>query len=285
MNVIEHLVEIVSAMTALGVPHLVMGGHAVRYYGFSRDTTDHDLCIPPAVGIHLIELLSHASLFASAPLAEALTWRGDDFRRFVIGRLPDGKEELLEFWLRNHLLDDFESLYQRREAGDYGGVKVQFLSLPDLIRSKETERENDWQDISFLEEVLDQRNLAAAKAGADAVTALSSLRSVRGLELAMNSGLLTDQVKAESALRATRAPITQAFLLPFAPEVEVELPPNELLPIPFRQHLRLVEPLSVRHLALVEAIRLRYKRAKQEIDRKEKDEHRRKRETKHETNL
>lgn len=285
MNVVENLVKIVSALAELGIPHLVMGGHAVRYYGFSRETTDHDLCIPPAVGQNLIELLSHTSLFVSAPPAEAPTWRGDDFRRFVLGRLPDGKEELLEFWLRNHLLDDFESLYQRRELGNYGGVKVPFLSLPDLIRSKETERENDWQDISFLEEVLDQRNLAAAKAGASAVAALSSLRSNRGLELAMSAGLLTDRAKAESALRAAHTPITQAFLIPFAPEVETELPANELLPTPFRQHLRLVDALSARHLALVEAVRLRYKRAKQEIDRKEKDEHRKKRETKHETNL
>lgn len=96
---------------------------------------------------------------------------------------------------------------------------------------------------------------------------------------------LIEQVKVESALRAALTPITHAFLIPFAPEVEAELSANELLPIPFRQHLKLVDPLSARHLALVEAVRLRYKRAKQEIDRKEKDEHRRMRETKHETNL
>jgi hypothetical protein len=280
MNVVEHLAGIVSALSALQIPHLVMGGHAVRYYGFSRETTDHDLCIPPEVGQNLSELLSKTSLFVTAPLAEAPTWRGDDFRRFVIGRLPDGKEELLEFWLRNHLLDDFQSLYQRREEGVYGGVRVSFLSLPDLIRSKETERENDWQDISFLEEILDQRNLAAGTSGGNVASALSSLRSVRGLELAVSAGLLADQANAETALRAAENPITQAFLLPFAPRLETELPANEILPPPFRQRLKLVDPLSARHLALVEAVRLRYKRARQELDRKEKDEHRKKRETK-----
>ncbi len=280
MNVVQHLAEIVSALAELQIPHLVMGGHAVRYYGFSRETTDHDLCIPPEIGQNLSELLSKTSLFVSAPPAEAPTWRGEDFRRFVIGRLPDGKEELLEFWLRNHLLDDFQSLYQRREEGVYGGVKVSFLSLPDLIRSKETERENDWQDISFLEEILDQRNLAAIKSGGSVAAALSSLRSVRGLELAVSAGLLTDSANAEAALRAAGNPITQAFLLPFAPTLEPELPANELFPPPFRQHLKLTDPLSARHLAMVEAVRLRYKRTMQEIDRKEKDEHRKKRETK-----
>lgn len=280
MNVVQHLAEIVSALAELQIPHLVMGGHAVRYYGFSRETTDHDLCIPLEIGQNLSELLSKTSLFVSAPPAEAPTWRGEDFRRFVIGRLPDGKEELLEFWLRNHLLDDFQGLYQRREEGVYGGVKVPFLSLPDLIRSKETERENDWQDISFLEETLDQRNLAAIKSGGSMVAALSALRSVRGLELAVSAGLLTDSANAEAALIAAGNPITQAFLLPFAPMLESELPANELLPPPFRQHLKLTDPLIARHLAMVEAVRLRYKRAMQEIDRKEKDEHRKKRETK-----
>ncbi|MGH9799326.1 MAG: hypothetical protein ACRD82_03100, partial [Blastocatellia bacterium] len=98
MNVIAHLAEIVSALNALQIPHLVMGGHAVRYYGFSRETNDHDLCIPPEVGQNLAELLSKTSLFVSVPPTEAPTWRGEDFRRFVLGRLPDGKEELLEFW-------------------------------------------------------------------------------------------------------------------------------------------------------------------------------------------
>jgi hypothetical protein len=58
MNVVEHLAEIVSALNALQIPHLVMGGHAVRYYGFSRETNDHDLCIPAEAGQNLAELLS-----------------------------------------------------------------------------------------------------------------------------------------------------------------------------------------------------------------------------------
>jgi hypothetical protein len=197
---------------------------------------------------------------------------GADFRRFVLGSLPDGKEELLEFWLRNHLLDDFDSLYQRREAGLYGGRKIAFLSLPDLIRSKETERENDWQDISFLEEILDRRNLAAAKASGDVIAALSHLRSVRGLESARAAGFLADQQQTAAALKAAPNPITQAFLLPFAPQAESELPPSDIFPAAFRKHLAVVEPCSARHLALVEAVRLRYKRDRQEFDREEKNE-------------
>lgn len=270
MNVVEHLTEIVSALSALQVPHLVMGGHAVRYYGFNRETTDHDLHVPAVVGEHLTEILSQTKLFVANPPLEAVTWRGEDFRRFVLGLLPDGKEELLEFWIRNHLLDDFEKLYERREEGQYGGIRVSFLSLPDLIRSKETERENDWQDILFLEEILDQRNMTAAKRGGDVIGALSAIRSVRGIELAVAEGLLGNQEIVEAALKGAVNPMTQAFLLPFAPQVEPQIAANDCIPVPFRRHLTQDIPLSSRHLAFVEAIRLRYKRARQEVDREEK---------------
>ena len=275
MNIVEHLAQITSALDELQVPHLVMGGHAVRYYGFNRETTDHDLHIPATFGRHLSDLLGKTSLFVSAPPAETITWRGaEDFQRFVIGVLPDGKEELLEFWLHNHLLDDFDSLYKRREAGLYGGRNISFLSLPDLIRSKETERENDWQDISFLEEVLDQRNLAQINTESDIIAALASMRSVRGLETAVKKGFFANPLNGATALKVAPNAITQAFLLPFHPPSASELPANDLLPVPFRKHLTLTEPCSSRHLAFVEAVRLRYKRSRQALDHRDKEEHR-----------
>jgi hypothetical protein len=274
MTVIARLTEIVAALTDLQLPYLVMGGQAVGYYGFQRETTDHDFYLPATAGAHLTEMLSRTVLFAGGLPVEAITWRGADFRRFVLGRLPDGKEELLEFWLHNHLLADFDTLWRRREEDWYAGCKMSFLALPDLIRCKETERKNDWQDISFLEEILDQRRLANLQSGGNAVAALAQLRSVRGLALAVSAGLLTDQQTAAQALRAAANPISQAFLLPFAPQVEPELPLDELFPAAFRKHLTQVAPSSSRHLAFVEAVRLRYKRAMQELDRREKEERR-----------
>lgn len=58
MTIVERLIEIVSALDELRIPHLVMGGHAVRYYGFNRETTDYDLHIPAEAGQNLRELLS-----------------------------------------------------------------------------------------------------------------------------------------------------------------------------------------------------------------------------------
>lgn len=62
MNIVEHLNQITSALDELDVSYLVMGGHAVRYYGFRRETTDHDLYIPAEIGRNLSELLSRTAL-------------------------------------------------------------------------------------------------------------------------------------------------------------------------------------------------------------------------------
>src|SRR5947209_20427458 len=137
-----------------------MGGHAIRFYGVDRNTVDFDLHLAPDCWRDLPHKLSQTSLFVGKALIEGPTWRPNAFRRFQIGTLPSGREEWLEFWRENHLLAPFAELFARREQGMYGGRTLAFLSLPDLIRSKETERETDWQDIAFLEEFPDARLLS-----------------------------------------------------------------------------------------------------------------------------
>ena len=50
MNVVAHLAQITAALAELHLPHLVMGGQAVRYDGFNRETTDHDLHLAAGSG-------------------------------------------------------------------------------------------------------------------------------------------------------------------------------------------------------------------------------------------
>ena len=47
MNAALRLAEIVTALEQVGVTVLVMGGHAVRYYGIDRNTIDYDLPLSP----------------------------------------------------------------------------------------------------------------------------------------------------------------------------------------------------------------------------------------------
>jgi hypothetical protein len=147
------LLEITDALVEAGLRFLVMGGHAVRYYGVDRNTFDFDFHLSAEDAAGMAGRLCRTRLFAGSMLSEVPGWRRTDFQRFQIGVLPSGREEWLEFWFRNHLLPPFEQLYQRRELAEIDGRRVPMLALPDLIRSKETERDDDWLDVRLLEEI------------------------------------------------------------------------------------------------------------------------------------
>jgi hypothetical protein len=269
------LAEIVTALEVVDISCLIMGGHAVRYYGLERNTVDFDLHLAPECWPDLPDRLRRSPLLARLPVVEGPTWRPRDFRRFRIGQLPDGREEWLEFWRENHLLPPYAELQARCERGRYGGRTMPFLALPDLIRSKETERQSDWQDIAVLEEFLDARSLAgAAQSAAALVPALAELRSRRGFETAWQRGHFADRETARQALTQTRLSITQAFLLPFAADCNLQTPAVPIEPV-VEQRLRAVAAGSPLHLALVEVVRRQYKAARQHRDRADKEATRR----------
>jgi len=148
---------------------------------------------------------------------------------------------------------------------------LSILSLSDLIRSKETEREGDWADVSLLEEIQDARRLAQAAVKTEPALALRGLRSRRGFERALGLGLMNDQKALEQSVRQCERPVPFAFLLPFIREAEqpasLRLPVDEAyLPL-----LRTVEPGGPKHAALVEVVRRAYKRWAMEVDRRDNE--------------
>jgi hypothetical protein len=185
--------------------------------------------------------------------------------------LPDGRDEWLEFWRTNHLLPPFADLYGRREEGTYGSRALAFLSLSDLIRSKETERETDWQDVASLEEIHDSRLLHQVTA--DTITLdqmLGGLRSRRGLESSLQRGYLKDPTVVREALLLTQLSITQAILLPCGgadPAYPLSTVPMEPVVV---NRLQTVAPASPLHLALIEVVRRQYKLAMQNADAADK---------------
>lgn len=267
----ERLAEIVTALESVGLSCLVMGGHAVRFYGFQRNTVDFALHLAPDRWADLPDLIGGTAICSTGPIVEGDSWRPHAFRRFQIGRLADGREEWLEFWRENHLLPSFADLDARRETGDYGGRSLSFLSLPDLIRSKETERVSDWQDVDVLEGFLDARRLAQVKNGSlDGTTALAQLRSRIGLEGALRAGLIGDPNLMADALGRTAHPVTQALLLPYSPTAIVPDATPAIEPVVVNR-LRTAVPVSRFHLTLVEAVRRQYRAFRQAIDRRDKE--------------
>lgn len=262
--------EVFSQLEGVGISCVVMGGHAVRFYGLARNTNDVDLHISADQWDDLSARLARMSLFGSQAVREGPSWRPNAFRRFQIGTLPDGREEWLEFWRQNHLLAPHDELRARAERGLYGGREVAFLGLADLIRSKETERDTDWQDVAVLEQLLDARLLAGVRAGSvSANEALASLRSQTGLLGYLEAGYLTAP-NAGAALPRTKNPVTQTLLIPFAPDAPVPPPVTPIEPVVLAR-LRTTAPASPLHLALVEVVRRRYIAFCKDADRRDKE--------------
>jgi hypothetical protein len=267
----ERLAAIVTALEAAGVACLIMGGHAVRHYGLQRHTNDFDLTLAPEGWGDLPDRLARSGLFAGGAPAEGVSWRPGAFRRFLVGTLPGGQEEWLEFWKENHLLDPFPELFARREVAPYGGRELPFLGLGDLIRSKETERAKDWDDVSYLEEIQDARLHARCASGNLSLTdALLQLRSRRGFDTYLAENRLDDRAAVAAALGRTINPITQAFLRPLAPGAAAARLVVSIEPAVERK-LRSVAPGSPLHRSLVEVVRRQYKVFCQERDRTDKE--------------
>ncbi len=266
----ERLAEVVGALERVGVACLVLGGHAVRFYGHARNTDDFDLQVAADAWDDLPDRLGRSALLAGQPVVEGPSWRAGAFRRFRIGALSDGRDEWLECWKTNHLLPPYAELFPRAEQGVYGGREVGFLGLEDLIRSKETERDKDWRDVTVLEQVLDARLLARAKAGGVSLAeALTSLRSRAGFENYLAEGFLDDTTAVASALGRTRSPVTQSYLIPFAPRAAVSSPVCPVEPVVW-ERLKGVASGSPLHHSLVEIIRRRYILFRKEVDKADK---------------
>jgi hypothetical protein len=270
LNPEERLASILAALESAGLVCLIMGGHAVRHYGLQRHTNDFVLTLAPQGWGDLPDRLVRSGLFPGGVLVEGDGWRPGAFRRFRIGTLAEGQDEWLEFWLKNHLLDPFPDLFSRREMATYGGRELPFLSLQDLLRSKETERAKDWDDVAYLEEVQDARFLARCIAGdVGIVDALAQIRSRRGFDTYLAAIRLSDAAAVHEALRQTSNPITQAFLLPSAPDAVLPCPVVAIEPIVERK-LRAIAPASPLHRSVVEIVRRQYKLFCQERDRADK---------------
>jgi hypothetical protein len=267
----ERLAAIYPALESVGLSCLIMGGHAVRFYGLQRYTNDFDLTLAPDGWDDLADRLARTGLFPDTGPVEGSSWRPGAFRRFLLGDRADGQEEWLEFWRGNHLLAPFAELLARREAGAYGGRQLTFLSLPDLIRSKETERAKDWDDVSYLEEFLDARLHARCLAGTLAIAdTLAQVRSRRGFDTYLAENRFADVEAIRTALERTTNPITQAFLLPWAPTTVTAPPVVPIEPVVERK-LRSVAPASSLHRSLVEVVRRQYKVFCQDRDRSDKE--------------
>lgn len=139
--------EMLQLLKSNEVRFLVVGAYAMGVYGYPRATGDMDIWIL-ASGENSQKVLNALKDFG-APLAEIdeTTFTGRNIV-FQIGVAPRRIDIITS-------IDgvEFEQAWQRRVETDIDGLKVPFISKPDLIKNKEsTGRDKDILDAKILRE-------------------------------------------------------------------------------------------------------------------------------------
>jgi predicted nucleotidyltransferase len=137
--------ELLNALNSAKVKFLVVGGYAVNFHGYHRNTADIDIwiAVDPHNAKRVSEALQRFGFPAKSVPPEEFQQRGNISR---FGRPP----------LRVDILTDpsdldFEECYKRRKVATLEGVKVPFISLEDLKRNKKAAgRTKDRADLENL---------------------------------------------------------------------------------------------------------------------------------------
>ena len=139
--------EFLTCLSEAGVEYLVVGGHAVAYYGYVRPTRDLDIWV--AVNQRNAERLVQAvkSFFAGAELPGlSPEWFLDTENVTRFGAVPN----LIEI-LPKVSGGEFAMAYARKVTADVDGQQVNLICLDDLIANKQASaRLKDLADVEQL---------------------------------------------------------------------------------------------------------------------------------------
>ncbi|MEW6512172.1 MAG: hypothetical protein AB1428_14570 [Bacteroidota bacterium] len=134
---------------------LLIGGQACIFYGAAEFSRDADIALLASdENLHrlrnaLREL--NAAPIAVPPLAPEYLLRGHAVH-FRCAH-PDAAGVRIDLIARMRGVDPFEDLWGRRTTVEVGpGESYDVISLPDLVRSKKTQRDKDWPMIRRLVE-------------------------------------------------------------------------------------------------------------------------------------
>jgi hypothetical protein len=151
------------------IRYLLVGGYAVRYYGYARKTSALDIWIPTdsANAAKVCDLCREVFDMPDLPVEPLTTsWRMVNLTfapshaailHPIIGTKPAMLAELVGSRMAVKILTiqsgvDFESCYAARVLADAGGVPVSIVSLPHLkiIKGAVSERAKDQDDLEHL---------------------------------------------------------------------------------------------------------------------------------------
>jgi hypothetical protein len=141
------ILKVLSTLGSRRVRYLLIGGQACVFYGgaeFSRDTDIAVLAEPDNLG-RLSSALEElqAECIAVPPFEPEYLARGHAIHFRC--QHPDARGMRIDVISVMRGVAPFDQLWQRRTTAELGaGTQVEIVSLPDLVRSKKTQRDKDW---------------------------------------------------------------------------------------------------------------------------------------------
>ncbi len=135
--------ELLRLLNSAGVRFMVLGGYAVNFHGYHRNTADIDIWIAfdPENLNRVVKALHDFGIASVGPTT--FTKRGDIIR---FGRQP-----LRVDILTNPTGIEFENCFPRKVEAEFDGVLIPFIALEDLkVNKKAAGRLKDLADIEGL---------------------------------------------------------------------------------------------------------------------------------------
>jgi hypothetical protein len=141
------ILKVLSELNESGVLYLLMGGQACVLYGAAEFSRDTDIAVLADAGnLHQLAVALdrlQAEQIAVPPFESEYLLKGHavHFRC----RHPDAAGLRVDVMSVMRGVAPFSDLWQRRTTLEYdAGMRIELLSLPDLVASKKTQRDKDW---------------------------------------------------------------------------------------------------------------------------------------------
>lgn len=152
----EEVIRLWTSLKAHQVEYLMVGGFATNLHGFSRTTGDIDLWIKD--GSENRKRLVYALLEIGVAGAEVLK-DSQLIPGWTSVTLPSGLELDLMTFIGGFEATDFDACLSLASEAEIENLKIPFLHLNDLIRSKEqTNRPKDQIDLLELKRIRNNRS-------------------------------------------------------------------------------------------------------------------------------
>lgn len=149
VHIYEHQ-QIIHLFNKYKVRYMLVGGYAVNYYGFTRNTGDMDFWVDPTNENK--ELIISALLEFGIDKYDIAELGEEDFTKHMVFSLGLAPEKI-DFMTRVNLVV-FEEAYERREEYEFDNVMIPVVHRKDLILSKiNTDRLKDKIDIETLQKI------------------------------------------------------------------------------------------------------------------------------------